>query len=79
MLKKLHFLISYDVILLCICAQKKSHNVLKNANIFKKWLKWFLFFMKFVIFTKHCDSIWLNKFVSHVKSLIMIVLQMDIF
>jgi len=34
--------------------------VLKNANIFKKWLKWFLFFMKFVAFIKKLDSIWLE-------------------
>ncbi len=36
------------------------HYVLKNANILKKWLKWFLVFMKFVISIKHCDSIWLE-------------------
>jgi hypothetical protein len=36
------------------------HYVLKNTNILKKWLKWFLIFMKFVIFIKHCDSIWLK-------------------
>jgi len=40
--------------------KKWCHNVLKNANIFKKWLKWFLVFMKFVISIKHCDSIWLE-------------------
>jgi hypothetical protein len=36
------------------------HYVLKNANIHKKWLKWYLVFMKFVVSTKHCDSIWLG-------------------
>jgi hypothetical protein len=36
------------------------HYVFKNENILKQWLKWFLIFMKFVIFIKHCDSIWLE-------------------
>jgi hypothetical protein len=36
------------------------HKVLKNENIFMKWLKWFLIFMKFVVFTRHCDFIWLE-------------------
>ncbi len=36
------------------------HNILKNENILKKGLKWFVVFMKFVIFTKHYDSIWLD-------------------
>jgi len=40
-----------------LCKTNVRCNVLKNANIFKKWLK---LFMKFVISTKHCDSIWLE-------------------
>ncbi len=41
--------------------QKNVHHyVPKNANILKKWLKWFLAFMKFVVFFKHYDSIWLE-------------------
>ncbi len=36
------------------------HSVLKDANLFKKWLKCFLIFMKFIVCTKHCDSIWLE-------------------
>ncbi len=32
----------------------------KNENILKKWLKWFLVFMKFVVFIEHHDSIWLE-------------------
>jgi hypothetical protein len=36
------------------------HNILKNENILKKWLKWFLVFIKFVTYIKHCDSIWLE-------------------
>jgi hypothetical protein len=32
----------------------------KNVIIFKKWLKWFLTFMKFAVSIKHCDSIWLE-------------------
>jgi hypothetical protein len=48
--------ISYDGMLEYICAKKKMcRNVLKIA--FKKSLKWFLILMKFVVFTKHHDSI----------------------
>jgi hypothetical protein len=36
------------------------HYVLKNANMLKNLLKWFLVFMKFVVSIKHCDSIWLK-------------------
>jgi hypothetical protein len=36
------------------------HSILKNVNILKKVLKWFLVFMKFVVSIKHCDSIWLE-------------------
>jgi hypothetical protein len=43
-----------------LCQENIGHNVLKNANIYNKWLKWFLIFMKFVISTKHYDSIWLE-------------------
>jgi hypothetical protein len=33
----------------------------KKMQIYSKnWLKWFLIFMKFVVYTKHCDSIWLE-------------------
>jgi hypothetical protein len=52
------------------------HNVLKNTNIFKKI---FLIFMKFRISTKYYDSIWLNRFVTHVKSLMIIISQMIFF
>ncbi len=55
------------------------HYVLKNANIPKKWLKWFLIFLKCVASIKHCDSIWLNKFVNHAKILKIIILQMGVF
>jgi hypothetical protein len=34
--------------------------ILKMQNYILKWLKWFLVFWKFVISTKHCDSIWLE-------------------
>ncbi len=44
-----------------LCQENIGHNILKNAYTFKKWLKWFLVFMKFVIFIQHCDSIWLEK------------------
>jgi len=40
--------------------KKIPHYVVKNENIIKRWLKWFLVFMKFVIFIKHCDSIWME-------------------
>jgi membrane protein DedA with SNARE-associated domain len=29
-------------------------------KIFKKWLKWFVVFMKFVVPIKHYDSLWLG-------------------
>jgi len=37
-------------------------NVIKNVNIYLKWLKLFSFFIKVVISTKHCDHdlIWLK-------------------
>jgi len=60
MLKELHFLISYDVILEYIYPIKECHNVLKNKNIFENLLKWFLVFIKFAVSNKHCDSIWLG-------------------
>jgi hypothetical protein len=41
-----------------LCQKYIHHNVQKNENIFKKWLKWFLIFKKFVASTKHCDSTW---------------------
>jgi hypothetical protein len=37
------------------------HNVLKNVNIFQKWLKWFLIFMKSIIFISHVISHNLNQ------------------
>jgi len=43
-----------------LCQKHICHNVLKNANIFLKRLKWFLVFLKFVVSTKHCDSICLE-------------------
>jgi hypothetical protein len=52
-------LIWCDVIIY-LCQKYIHHNVLKNENIFKKWLKLFLVFMKCVISIKNCDSIWLE-------------------
>jgi hypothetical protein len=44
-----------------ICAKIYiCHNVLKIENAFIKKLKWFLIFIKLIIFTKHCDSMWLE-------------------
>ncbi len=43
-----------------LCQKYICHNIFLNENIFKILLKWFLIFMKFVIFIKHCDSIWLE-------------------
>jgi hypothetical protein len=60
--QKLHLLISYDVMLEYICPKNVCHNVLKNENIF----------MEFVVFIKDCDHM-----ISHVKSLIIIISQMD--
>jgi hypothetical protein len=58
--KKIPFFNLYCVIPKYICGKKKCHYVLKHANIFKKWLKWILVFMKFIVSIKHCDSIWLE-------------------
>jgi hypothetical protein len=57
MLRKLHFFLSYDVMLEYTCPKKECHNVLKNTNILKKLFKRFLVFIEFVVYTKHCDSI----------------------
>ncbi len=43
-----------------ICAKKVCHGVLKKYKILHKELKWFLTFMNFAIFTRHCDSIQLD-------------------
>jgi hypothetical protein len=40
--------------------KKMCHYELENENILKKWLKLFLVFMKFLLFIKHCNSIWLD-------------------
>jgi hypothetical protein len=45
---------------LYLCQKHIRHNILKNTNIFKKWLKSLLVFMKYVVFIKHFDSIWLE-------------------
>jgi hypothetical protein len=39
--KKYIFEISYDVMFKYIWTKNVCHNVLKNVNIFKKWLEWF--------------------------------------
>jgi hypothetical protein len=57
--KKLHYCISYDVMLKYICA-KKNHNMLKKCKYIQKMIEMILNFMKFVLCTKHCDSIWLE-------------------
>jgi len=44
----------------CLCQKNIHHNILKNANILKKQLKWFLVFMVFVVSIKHSDSTWLE-------------------
>jgi GT2 family glycosyltransferase len=52
----------------------------KNANILQKGLKWFLIFMMCAISTKHCNLPYdWNKFVDRVKSLIIIISQINIF
>ncbi len=57
--KKITFFISYDVMLEYIYTKNYMSQRIKKWKYTKKWLKWFLIFMKFVIFTKHCDLIWL--------------------
>ncbi len=58
--KKIIVFISYDVILEYIYTKNYMLQRIKKWKYTKTWLKWFLIFMKFVIFTKHCDSIWLE-------------------
>jgi len=59
--KKFHFPNLYCVIPKYICCKQMYITMYsKNVNIFLNWLKWFLIFMKFVIFIKHYDSIWLE-------------------
>jgi hypothetical protein len=56
--KKTIYFISYDVMLEYICAKQIYVPMYKKMQICsKKILK---LFMKFVISTKHCDSIWLE-------------------
>jgi hypothetical protein len=63
------FKFSYEVMLTYIYTKTNCYNVLENENIFKKWLKWFLIFMKVVNIMSPYD--W-NRFVNHLKSLIII-------
>jgi len=58
MLIRLHFFISFDV-MLEYCVKKSTSQCTKKC-IYINWLGWFLIFMKFVISTKHCDFIWLE-------------------
>jgi hypothetical protein len=61
--KKVHFFVSYDVMLEYNCTKKMYIAIYwkwKYIQEWLKWLKWFLIFMKFIVFTKHCDSIWLK-------------------
>jgi hypothetical protein len=44
---------------LYLCQKYRSQHIEKCKYIQKR-LKWFLVFMKFVVSTKHCDSIWLE-------------------
>jgi hypothetical protein len=37
------------------------HNTFKNVNIFQKWLKWFVTFMKFIVVFSHVVSHNLNQ------------------
>ncbi len=55
--KKTALLVSYDVMFKLHSCKNHLHH---NGNIFKKCLKWFWIFMKFVLSIKHCDSICLE-------------------
>jgi hypothetical protein len=61
------------------CKKNICHNVLKTTNIFNKWLKSFLIFMKIVVSIKHVILYYWNKFVNCVKILIIIISQMGFF
>jgi len=59
--KKIPFSNLYCVIPKYIC-DKKMYIITysKNANIYFKWLEWFLVFIKNLVSIKHCDFIWLD-------------------
>jgi hypothetical protein len=42
-----------------LCQKYIHHNVLKNENIFKKWFKWFLVFMKLITIL-FCSNLFLD-------------------
>jgi hypothetical protein len=63
-----------------LCKKKKCHNILKNANIYNKWLKLFLIFIKFVQYLLNIViSYYWNKFMNNMKSLIIIISEMGFF
>jgi hypothetical protein len=50
----------------------------KKSKYTQERIEMILIFMKFVV-SKHFDSIDWNKFINHVKSLIIIISQIDVF
>jgi hypothetical protein len=78
--KEISIFISYDVMLtkFFLCQNNIHHIVLKNENILK-WLKWFLFLWNLKYLLIIVISYDYNKFVNHVKSLIIIISQIGVF
>jgi hypothetical protein len=64
-----------DIVRVFLC-QKKHQIVLETANIF---LKWFVIFMKFVVFTEHWNFIWLEWVCEPCEKFDIITLQMGVF
>jgi hypothetical protein len=62
-----------------ICAQKQITTYLKNENIFKKLLKWFKILWSLYYVSNIVIPFDWNKFVNHVKKMIIIKSQMGVF
>jgi hypothetical protein len=78
--KKLLFFFSYDVILEHIFVSKKkmSHRT-KKCKYTQERIEMILVFMKFVVLLNILNPYDWNKFMNHVKSLIIIISQIDVF
>jgi hypothetical protein len=77
--KKIHFSNLYCEVPKYICGKKKYILYSLRWKYIKKWLKWFLVFMKFVVSINIVIPYDWNKFVSHMKNLIIIISQMGAF
>jgi hypothetical protein len=69
----------YFFILKYIYGKKCTSLCTKKCKYTQKMIEMIFSFLKLVTSIKHCDSMWWNKFVNHVKSLIIIISQMGVF